>query len=73
MHVCTPTVTCTVHLIGTGCYKLAHFVDTVATSNVVATSFVSVLSQMPLFGRDMSLEELMSRQLNLVVTSFLDY
>ena len=27
----------------------------------VATSVVSVLSQMPLFGRNMSLEELMSR------------
>ena len=37
----------------------------------VATSVVSVLSQMPLFGRNMSLEELMSRQLNLVATSFL--
>ena len=39
----------------------------------VATSIVSVLSQMPLFGRDMSLEELMSQQLNLVATYFLDY
>ena len=39
--------------------------------NDVATSVVSVMSQMPLFGRDMSLVELMSRQLNVVVTSFL--
>ena len=39
----------------------------------VVTSVVSVLSQMPLFGRNMSLEELMLRQLNLVMTSFLDY
>ena len=36
----------------------------------VATSVVSVLSQVPLFGRNMSLEELMSRQLNLVATFF---
>ena len=39
--------------------------------NDVATSVVSVMSQMPLFGCDMSLVELMSRQLNVVVTSFL--
>ena len=24
MHICTPTVTCTVHLIGTGCYTARH-------------------------------------------------
>ena len=39
--------------------------------NDIATSVVSVMLQMPLFGRDMSLVELMSRQLNVVVTSFL--
>ena len=39
----------------------------------VVTYVVSVLSQIPLFGHNMSLEELMSRQLNLVMTSFLDY
>ena len=35
---------------------------------VVATSVVSVMSHRLLFGRDMSLEELMSRQLNVVAT-----
>ena len=29
MHICTPTVTCTMHLIGTGCYNLGK-------ANVVA-------------------------------------
>ena len=24
MHICTPTVTCTVHLIGTGCYNISE-------------------------------------------------
>ena len=23
MHICAPTVTCTMHLIGTGCYRLS--------------------------------------------------
>ena len=39
----------------------------------VATYVVLVLSQMPLFGHDMSSVELMSRPLNDVATSFLWY
>ena len=58
MHICTPTVTCTVHLIGTGCYSTSIFhtiiqsadkkcklvIDEGSSMNVVSKDVVKLLN-----------------------------